>query len=144
MTIPNNNGFTISTDQSKLNIDLVHGFLVNSYWARGVPRELVEKSIRNSATFGLFNKDQQVGFARVVSDFTTFAYLADVFVIDEVRGQGLGKWLVQEIFNDPRFSAVRRWHLITDDAHDLYGKFGFNRLAHPEQHMELRRLNPYQ
>ena len=143
MKISNNSSFIISTDRSKLELDLIHGFLTESYWAKGIPRNLVQKSIKNSNPYGLYHQGRQVGFARVISDLSTFAYLGDVFVIVEYQGRGLGKWLVEEIFKDPAYAGVRRWSLITEDAHSLYQRFGFLPLANPERHMEFCRFSPY-
>lgn len=130
--------YTISTDHSKLDLRWIHNFLANdAYWSRGIPVDGFEKSIANSLCFGLYDKDQQIGFSRVVSDFSTFAYLADVFVTPEHRQQGLGKWLVESILIHPDLQGIRRWMLATSDAHDLYRKYGFTPLEHPEKMMEL-------
>lgn len=143
MNISNNSGFIISTDRSKLELDMIHSFLTESYWAKGIPLNLVQKSIQNSNPYGLYHQDRQVGFARVISDLSTFAYLADVFVIVEYQSRGLGKWLVEEIFKDPAYAEVRRWSLITEDAHSLYQRFGFLPLANPERYMEFRGFSTY-
>ena len=130
--------YTISTDHSKLDLRWIHNLLANdAYWSRGIPVDVFEKSIANSLCFGLNDKDQQIGFSRVVSDFSTFAYLADVFVAPEHRQQGLGKWLVESILIHPDLQGIRRWMLATSDAHDLYRKYGFTPLEHPEKMMEL-------
>jgi GNAT superfamily N-acetyltransferase len=130
--------YTISTDHSKLDLRWIHNFLANdAYWSRGIPVDVFEKSVANSLCFGLYDKDQQIGFSRVVSDFSTFAYLADVFVTPEHRQQGLGKWLVESILDHPDLQGLRRWILATSDAHDLYRKYGFTPLEHPEKMMEL-------
>jgi GNAT superfamily N-acetyltransferase len=129
--------FEITTAPERLEIDAVHDFLTRSYWASGIPRSTVEKSMRNSLCFGLFHGKAQVGFARVISDRATFAYLADVFVLPEYRGRGLAKWLMECIMAHPELQGLRRWLLVTRDAHGLYEKFGFKPLARPERLMEI-------
>src|SRR4051794_15719478 len=123
-------GFYISTDKSRLDVEMITDFLSNrSYWARGRSRELVEKSIANSLCFGLFNpKHQQLGFARIVTDFTFFAWLMDVVILEEHRGRGLGKMLMTAVFSDPALKEVKRWGLGTRDAHNLYRQYGFKEL----------------
>jgi len=130
--------FYTSTDKTMLNINLIVDFLQNkSYWARTRSRETIEISIGNSLCFGLFDsKDQQVGFARVITDFGVFAWLLDVFILEEYRGKGLGKLLMQEIMSHPSLQGLRRWGLGTNDAHGLYQKFGFTPLSNPEIMME--------
>ena len=129
--------YLISTDQARLNIGLIHDYLANtSYWAVGRPLETVRRSIEHSLAFGLYKGEQQVGFARVITDYATFAWLADVFVLDQFRGQGLGKWLVDVIISHPELQGFRRWVLATRDAHELYRPFGFNELNRPERWME--------
>lgn len=128
--------YEISTDSSRFDIDLIHRFLTNSYWAEGIPREIVERSIENSLCFGIFDRDQQVGFARVITDRATFAYLGDVFVIESHRGRGLSKQLMQAIMDHPELQDLRRWSLVTRDAHGLYKQFGFTPLANPQRYME--------
>lgn len=129
--------FRITTSVDDMDLDRIHGFLGDSYWAKGIPRTSVEKSIRNSLCFGLFRGKSQIGFARTISDYTTFAYLADVFVLPEYRGQGLAKWLMECIMAHPELQGLRRWLLVTQDAHGLYEKSGFTPLAHPERLMEI-------
>jgi GNAT superfamily N-acetyltransferase len=129
--------FHVTTSIGHMDLDVIHNFLCDSYWARGIPRATVEKSIRNSLCFGLFRDKTQIGFARVISDYTTFAYLADVFVLPEYRGQGLAKWLMECIMAHPELQGLRRWLLITRDAHGLYARCGFKPLAHPERLMEI-------
>jgi N-acetylglutamate synthase-like GNAT family acetyltransferase len=130
--------YTISTDPEKLNIDLIHHFLSNeSYWAKGIPRQTVERSIQHSLCFGVFEQQQQVGFARVVTDYATFAWIADVFILPAYRRQGLSKWLVQTIRAHPGLQGLRRWLLATADAHQLYAQYGFTPLPHPERFMEV-------
>ena len=128
--------FTISTDKSRLDLEMIHGFLNTSYWASGRSIETVERSIENSIPFGVYKGDKQVGFARVITDYATFAWIADVFILDSVRGQGLGKWLMEVILEDPKLQGFRRWVLATKDAHDLYRRFGFSELKLPERWME--------
>ena len=126
----------ISTDRSLLNVELVHDYLVRSYWAKGIPRTVFERSIGNSLCFGIYDAGRQVGFARVISDFATYAYLADVFVIEEYRGRGLSRWLMECIVAHPDLQGLRRWTLATRDAHGLYAKFGFTPLGTPDRFME--------
>ena len=116
----------LSTDRERLDLDVIHGFLTECYWAKGISREIVARSMENSLCFGIYSRNQQVGFARVISDFATYAYIADVFVLDAYRGRGLGKWLMECIMQHPRLQGLRRWSLVTDDAHGLYAKFGFH------------------
>lgn len=131
-----NGDFVVSNDRSRLDVDLVHDFLTNCYWAKGIPRETVLRSIENSLCFGIYCGEKQVGFARVISDYATYAYIGDVFVLDEYRGRGLGKWMMECIVKHPALQGLRRWSLVTRDAHDLYGQFGFTLLRAPERWME--------
>jgi GNAT superfamily N-acetyltransferase len=128
--------YVVSTDPSRLDLGAVHGFLKGSYWARGVPKEVVERSVENSLCFGLFREGEQVGFARVVTDRATFAYLDDVFVVKEHRGRGLGKGLMAVVLPHPDLRGLRRWMLATADAHGLYREYGFRELGKPEIFME--------
>ncbi len=128
--------YTISTDKSRLDIGVIHSFLDISYWAAGRSVETIRRSIENSIPFGLYKGDQQVGFARVITDYATFAWIADVFVLEPHRGQGLSKWLMEVIISHPELQGFRRWVLATKDAHELYRKFGFNELKLPERWME--------
>ena len=116
---------------------MIHGYLERSYWARGIPRALVERSLRNSLGFGVYHGEELVGFARVVTDLATFAYIGDVFVLEPYRGHGLSKWLMECILAHPELQGLRRWMLVTRDAHPLYRKSGFRDLAHPERIMEM-------
>jgi GNAT superfamily N-acetyltransferase len=134
--------YIISTDKSRLNVDLVHEFLKLTYWASGIPDEIVRRSIENSLAFGVYTDDEQVGFARVVTDYATFAYLADVFVLEAHRGRGLAKWMMEVITSHPRLQGFRRWMLATRDAHELYRRFGFAELERPEIFMEI--VTPYE
>jgi GNAT superfamily N-acetyltransferase len=136
-------GFTISTDPSRLDLDAIHAYLATSYWAKGIPRELFERSLRHSLCFGLYDpQGRQAGFARVVTDLSTFGYVADVFVLEAHRGRGLSKWLMEAIVSHPDLRDMRRWHLVTRDAHGLYARFGFSEPP-PGKHMERTRSNPY-
>jgi len=132
--------YRISTDPSLLQIDIIYRFLTEeSYWAKGIPRDLVETSIRNSLCFGVYHENEQVGFARVVTDFSRYAYLCDVFVLPTHRGKGLGKWLVETVVSHPMLARLARITLGTRDAHGLYAQYGFQPLQSPERHMELVR-----
>lgn len=132
------NTFYISTDKTRLDVTLIHDYLSNrSYWAKERSRETVERSIANSLCFGVFNNsDEQVGFARVVTDYAIFAWLMDVFILETYQGHGLGKLLMKEIMAHPELQTLTRWGLGTKDAHTLYEKFGFTALAYPERMME--------
>ncbi len=137
--------FLISTDRARLDLNVVHGFLTNCYWAKGVPREVVERSIRNSLCFGVYDSSgAQVGFTRVISDFATYAYICDVFVLESHRGRGLGKWLMQCIVEHPALQNLRRWTLATLDAHGLYAQVGFTPLQSPARYMERFRPDLYE
>lgn len=137
-------GYSISADPNRLEIDVIHQFIAGSYWARAIPRDLIERMIRHSLCFGVYHPDGQVGFARVISDYTTFAYLADVFILPPHRGRGLSKILVESILAHPDLQGLRRWMLITADAQGLYAPFGFQPIAHPERHMEIHRPGMYE
>jgi GNAT superfamily N-acetyltransferase len=136
-------GFTITTDPARVDRDAVHAYLARSYWAEGIPRDVVDRSIESSIPFSLFDGDRQVGFARVVTDRATFAYMADVYVLEDYRGIGLGVWLVETIMAHPDLQGLRRWVLVTRDAHGLYEKFGFRVPEKPERYMEIARPNVY-
>jgi N-acetylglutamate synthase-like GNAT family acetyltransferase len=138
-------GFLISSDRARLHLDVIHDFLTSCYWAKGIPREIVQRSIEHSLCFGIYDAaGAQVGFARVVSDFATVAYLGDVFVLEAHRGRGLSKCLIQCIMDHPALQGLRRWVLLTRDAHQLYSQFGFTPLASPERYMEINKPNVYQ
>ena len=135
--------YEISTDVTRLDRALIHRFLHDeSYWAKGVPRDIVDRAIDNSICFGLYRGADQVGFARVVTDRAAFAYLADVFVLPDHRGQGLGKRLIETVLSHPDLQGVRRFILGTADAHSLYERFGFRPLAEPGRMMEI--ASPYE
>lgn len=137
--------FLISTDPARLDLDVIHGFLTNCYWAKGIPREIVVRSIERSLCFGVYDgAGAQVGFARVISDCATFAYLADVFILESHRGRGLGKLLMECIQQHPSLQGLRRWSLSTKDAHGLYAQYGFVPLMWPERYMEILRPNLYE
>lgn len=136
--------FNISTDKEKLQIEVIHSYLsVESYWAKHIPLEVVKQSIENSFCFGLYFREEQVGFARVVTDYATFGYLADVFILEAHRGKGLSKQLMKSIMAHPKLQGLRRFSLATRDAHSLYTQFGFKPLAKPETNMEIKRDNFY-
>ena len=138
------NGFWITTEESKMDTKYIHHFLsTKSYWAEGVPIEIVEKSIRGSVCFGLFRKEQQIGFARAITDKATFAWLADVFVDEQFRGQGLGKWLMEVIVSHEDLQGLRRIMLGTKDAHGLYAQYGFTSLPYPERMMTVHNPDVY-
>jgi len=135
--------FTVSTDRNRIDLDVVHGFLTECYWAQGIPRDVVARSIENSLCFGLYTEGKQVGFARVITDYATFAYIGDVFVLESLRGRGLGKWLMECIMQHPRLQGLRRWSLVTRDAHGLYSQLGFEPLKKPQNYMELHNPDVY-
>lgn len=133
--------FVVSTDPQRLQLDVIHRFLSEeSYWSRGIARERVEHAIQHALPFGLYAGEQQIGFTRVITDYTLFAYLADVFVVPQFRSQGLGVWLIQCVTEHPELQGLRRWLLVTQDAQPLYAKFGWEPLVRPERWME--RLDP--
>ena len=135
----------ISTSRERLSLDVVHGFLTSCYWAKGIPREVVARSIEHALCFGIYDGEgAQIGFARVISDFATIAYVGDVFVLETHRGCGLGKWLMECIVQHPALQNLRRWILTTRDAHGLYSPFGFTPVKAPERFMELHDPNVYE
>ncbi|HKD13990.1 MAG TPA: GNAT family N-acetyltransferase [Candidatus Angelobacter sp.] len=136
--------FEITTDPSQIDLSVVHHFLTNCYWAKGVPAETVRRSIQHSLCFGIYHGRQQVGFARVITDQATFAYIGDVFVVELHRGKGLSKWLMQCIKSHPDLQGLRRWSLITRDAHGLYQQFGFTPLKSPQNWMEIHDAGVYE
>jgi GNAT superfamily N-acetyltransferase len=138
------NGYLVSDDPTRLEVKAIHAFLVSSYWAQGIPFETVERSLKNSLCFGAYTEArEQVGLARVISDFATFAWLADVYVLDAHRGHGLSKALMRAVVSHPRLQGLRRFQLVTRDAHNLYAQFGFTPLAHPARQMEKSVPSPY-
>jgi len=137
--------FAISTDAARLDVDVIYDFLTNCYWAKGIPREVVARSVEHALCFGIYDgSGAQVGFARVISDFATVAYLGDVFVLESHRGRGLSKWMMECILQHPALQNLRRWILLTRDAHELYRRFGFTALKSPERYMELHRPDVYE
>jgi N-acetylglutamate synthase-like GNAT family acetyltransferase len=135
--------YEISTDLTRLDVTVIHAFLTQSYWSPGIGRSVIERAISNSLCFGLYRKAEQVGFARVVTDKATFAYLADVFVLDAHRGKGLSKWLMQVVKEHADLQGLRRFMLGTKDAHGLYKQFEFAELANPSRMMEILKLDVY-
>jgi N-acetylglutamate synthase-like GNAT family acetyltransferase len=134
--------FLISTDRSKLDVDVIHGFLTRSYWAEGIPRATVERSIENSLCFGVYDNSSQIGFARVISDFATYAYVADVFILEPYRERGLGKELMASIMAHPELQGLRRWSLGTRDAQGLYAQFGFKPVVNTRSRMVMEIVDP--
>lgn len=136
--------YAISTDTKRLDLATIHAYLTQSYWSPGIPRAVVERAVANSLCFGVYRGAEQVGFARVVTDRATFAYLADVFVLEPHRGKGLSKWLMEFIKDHEDLQGLRRFMLATKDAHGLYTQFGFTELANPSLMMEILKTNVYQ
>ena len=134
--------FTISTDPTRLDVDTIVDMLTRAYWAVGRPRERTERALQNSLVFGVYDGDRQIGVARVISDYSIFAYLCDVFIHEDYRAHGLGKWLIQTIMEHPDLKEMRRWVLVTNDAHGLYKQFGFSSIEDPEHWMQMFRLFP--
>ena len=135
--------YAITTDRERMDVEAIHAVLSRSYWARGIPLAVVERSIRHSLCFGVFQGAAQLGFARVITDYATFAYLGDVFILDSHQGRGLGKWLIECVMAHPELQGLRRWNLATRDAHPLYARHGFQPLANPERVMEITDLTIY-
>jgi GNAT superfamily N-acetyltransferase len=138
-----NGAYSVTADRRKIDVDAVHAFLTSCFWAGGISRELVEKSIEHSLCVGLFDGRAQIGFARVVTDYSTYAYLCDVYVLERYRGQGLGKWMMGFVMAHPELQGWRRFQLVTRDAHGLYSRFGFTAPVNPERHMEIFRPGLY-
>jgi GNAT superfamily N-acetyltransferase len=140
----NKNDFCISTDSTKLNIKAIHDFLsTKAYWSLNIPYDTVKKAVDHSLNFGVYHNNEQVGYARIISDFSTIAYLGDVYILDEYRGKGLSKWLMEIIMSHPDLQGLRRWILLTGDAHGLYHQFGWTEIANPAVWMELHNNNVY-
>lgn len=146
-------GFVVDTDRERLDIQTIHGFLSESYWSPGIPREAVERAIAHSLCFGIYEVDghndtarpeRQVGFGRLVTDMTSFAYLADVFVLPAYRGRGLARWMTSCALAHPELQTVRRWLLSTADAHGVYAAVGFEPLPEPGRYMTIKRVPPWQ
>jgi GNAT superfamily N-acetyltransferase len=129
-------GYTITTDRARVDLAVVHGFLAGCYWAEGIPLEVVRRAIEHSLNFSLYHGAEQVGFARVITDYATFAYLGDVFVLESHRGRGLAKWLMETVARHPELQGFRRWVLLTRDAHRFYEQIGFRPPASPGRYME--------
>ncbi len=128
--------FLISTDPARLDLDTICGFLSRSYWARQRTRERIEASLQHSLVFGVYDGQRQIGMARIVTDYATFAWLCDVFVDEAYRGRGIGKWLLENVVTCPELQGLKRILLVTDDAQELYAQYGFRPIAHPEGWME--------
>ena len=135
----NKENYLILTDRTKLDVAAIHAFLTSSYWSEQIPLATVKRALESSLCFGLFDGRAQVGLARVISDYTTFAYLCDVYVLPGHQGRGLGTWLMECVMAHPQLQGLRRFNLATRDAHALYAKFGFQPLAKPEAHMEIHK-----
>ncbi|MEQ1758829.1 MAG: GNAT family N-acetyltransferase [Vicinamibacterales bacterium] len=135
--------FRITTEHAGVDLDAVHAFLTTVYWSEGISRELLERAITNSIPFSLWHRTDQIGFARVVTDRATYAYLADVYVLETYRRQGLGQWMMEVVMAHPDLQGLRRFELSTRDAHRLYAKVGFGALLFPERHMEINRPGLY-
>lgn len=135
--------FLVTCDPAKLDHDVIYEFLTSSYWSKGISSRTVEKSLSGSLCFALLEGERQIGFARVISDYATIAYLGDVFILPEYRGKGLSKWLMECVVIHPELQGLRRWILATSDAHELYKKYGFTELKRPEIFMERHAPNVY-
>lgn len=135
--------FVISTDRKRLDVKMIHGFLTTSSWAKGISQELVERSIQNSFCFGVYEGDRQVGLARVITDFATFAYVCDFFILEWHRGRGLAKWLISSILECPEIASLRRKCIVTDDAHGLYRQMGFMSVRRPDAYLEVVNKDAY-
>ena len=135
--------YSITTDPQKLDLDAIHAYLSRSFWAEGIPKDTVARSLANSLCFGLLDEGAQVGLARVVTDRATYAYLCDVYVLESYRTRGLGKWLIETVMAHPDLQGLRRFQLVTRDAHGLYSRHGFAPPAHPERHMEIFKHGMY-
>ncbi len=135
--------YSISTDPTRLDVEAIHSYLARAYWCEGIPRRTLERAIANSLCFGLFQGKDQVGLARVITDSATYAYLCDVYVLEDHRGKGLGKWLMECVLAHPACPGLRRFSLATRDAHGLYRQFGFRELSKPESMMEILRPDIY-
>lgn len=135
--------YLVSSDSLRLQIHNIHSFLSQSYWSPGIPFDVVQRAIEGSLCFGLYHHEAQIGFARVITDQATFAYLCDVYVLEAYRGQGLGRWLMECVASHPGLQNLRRFVLVTRDAHRLYERLGFRPLARPEGYMEIYRPNAY-
>jgi GNAT superfamily N-acetyltransferase len=135
--------FRITTDIAAMDLDAIHAYLTRSYWSEGISKELVARAMAGSLCFGLLEGSRQIGFARVITDRVTYAYLCDVYVLEEYQGRGLGTWLMRELLTHPDLQGLRRFGLVTRDAHGLYERFGFSALTNPAGHMEIARPGLY-
>ena len=135
--------YVISTDRSRIDVAAVHAFLSQSYWSPGIPEDVIRRGIAGAICFGIYHERDQVGFARVITDQATYAYLADVYVLESHRGRGLAKWMMDVIMSHPSLQGLRRFALSTRDAHGLYAQFGFEVVANPDRQMEILRRNIY-
>jgi GNAT superfamily N-acetyltransferase len=135
--------YEVSTDRSRFDVSLIHTFLGSSYWAANMPRDVLDRAIRHALCFGVFTGQTQVAFARVITDYATFAYLSDLFVVPEHRGRGVSKLLMRSILDHPELQGLRRFLLATKDAHGLYAQFGFKPLANPTDFMTIHHPDVY-
>ena len=135
--------FRLTTDTAAMDLDAIHAYLTRSYWAEGISQELMARAMAGSLNFGLLDGARQIGFARVITDRATYAYLCDVYVLEEYQGRGLGTWMMQELMTHPDLQGLRRFGLVTRDAHRLYEKCGFSALSNPGGHMEIARPGIY-
>ena len=135
--------YEVSTDRSRFDVDLIHNFLCSSYWAADMPRDVLDRAIRHALCFGVLRGQTQVAFARVITDYATFAYLSDLFVVPEHRGRGVSKLLMRSILDHPELQGLRRFLLATKDAHGLYAQFGFKPLANPDDFMSIHNPDVY-
>jgi GNAT superfamily N-acetyltransferase len=133
----------MTTDAAAMDLEAIHAYLTRSYWSEGIPKDLVARAMAGSLCFGLLDGARQIGFARVITDKATYAYLCDVYVLEDYQGRGLGTWMMQELMTHPDLLGLRRFGLVTRDAHGLYEKFGFAPLANPNGHMEIARPGLY-
>jgi GNAT superfamily N-acetyltransferase len=138
-----NGPYSVTTDPERLDIDAVHAYLSRCFWATGISKEIVAKAMTHSLCFGLFHEHAQIGLARVVTDYATYAYLCDVYVLESYQGKGLGKWMMEFVMKHPELQGLRRFQLVTRDAHGLYSRFGFTTPINPERHMEIFRPGLY-
>jgi GNAT superfamily N-acetyltransferase len=135
--------YVVSTDRARIDVAAVHAFLSQSYWSPGIPEDVVRRGIAGAICFGIYHGPEQVGFARVITDQATYAYLADVYILEAHRGRGLAKWMMEVVMSHPALQGLRRFTLSTRDAHSLYARFGFAPVAAPERQMEIMRRNIY-
>jgi len=136
--------FLLSSNPDKLDFRVIHKYLSeNSYWAQNIPMNIVKRSVENSVCFGLYDMEKQIGLTRVITDKATFAYLADIFVLDEYRGKDLGTWMIEKVMKSSELHGLKRWQLSTRNAHSFYEKFGFHALEYPDRHMTIKYNNIY-